>query len=182
MICNMADEVALQPISPSTKKWIVVSALIGFVGLIFFLFFFIDIGELFSVLASVKLEIYSLALICVVVSITFHALVWFQLLNSVSIKLGFRRTYVLYWVGVFVDNLIPGGWSGDLFKAYLLSKDPELDTGKAVASVVAKNLYEAVFNLGSMILGLVALLLNYPFAENGIIAFIGAVIILLSLP
>jgi uncharacterized protein (TIRG00374 family) len=178
----MADDVALQPISPSTKKWIIISALIGYVVLLFFLFFFIDIGKLFSVLGSVNLSIYLLALICVVVSITFHTLVWFQLLNSVSIKLGFRRTYVLYWVGVFVDNLIPGGWSGDLFKAYLLSRDPELDTGRAVASVVAKNVYEAIFNLGSMILGLILLLLNYNLPDNGILLAIGGIMVLLTLP
>jgi uncharacterized protein (TIRG00374 family) len=182
MIQHMADDIALQPISPSTKKWIIISALIGYVVLLFFLFFFIDIGKLFSVLGSVNLSIYLLALICVVVSITFHTLVWFQLLNSVSIKLGFRRTYVLYWVGVFVDNLIPGGWSGDLFKAYLLSRDPELDTGRAVASVVAKNVYEAIFNLGSMILGLILLLLNYNLPDNGILLAIGGIMVLLTLP
>lgn len=178
----MTDNVELQPISPSTKKWIIISALIGYVMLLFFLFFFIDIGKLFSVLGSVNLSIYLLALICVVVSITFHTLVWFQLLNSVSIKLGFRRTYVLYWVGVFVDNLIPGGWSGDLLKAYLLSRDPELDTGRAVASVVAKNVYEAIFNLGSMILGLILLLLNYNLPDNGILLAIGGIMVLLTLP
>jgi len=182
MIDNMADNVAVQPISPSTKKWIIVSAVIGYVVLLFFLFFFIDIGQLLSVLGSVNLGIYSLALICVIVSITFHALVWFQLLNSVSIKLGFRRTYVLYWVGVFVDNLIPGGWSGDLFKAYLLSRDPELDSGRAVASVVAKNVYEAIFNLGSMILGLTLLLLTYDLPDNGILLSIAGIMVLLTLP
>jgi len=178
----MAAEVVVPTINPSVKKWIVISALIGYVVLLFFLFFFTDTGELLSVLSSVKLEIYSLALICVIVSITFHALVWFQLLNSVSIKLGFRRTYVLYWVGVFVDNLIPGGWSGDLFKAYLLSRDPELDSGRAVASVVAKNLYEAIFNLGSMILGLTLLLLTYDLPDNGILLLIAGIMVLLTLP
>jgi uncharacterized protein (TIRG00374 family) len=89
---------------------------------------------------------------------------------------------VLYWVGVFVDNLVPGGWSGDLFKAYLLSRDPNLDTGKAVASVVAKNVYEAIFNLGSMVLGLTALLLNYNFEDNGIILAILAIMLILTFP
>jgi hypothetical protein len=44
----------------------------------------------------------------------------------------------LYWLGIFFDNLILGGWSDDLFKAYLLGRDPEIDSGKAVSSVVAK--------------------------------------------
>ena len=178
----VAEEVVVPAISPSVKKWILVSALIGYVVLLFFLFLFIDIGKLLSVLGSVNLSIYMLALICVIVSITFHALVWFQLLSSVSIKLGFRRTYVLYWVGVFVDNLVPGGWSGDLFKAYLLSRDPELDSGRAVASVVAKNVYEAIFNLGSMILGLTLLLLTYDLPDNGILFLIGGIMVLLTLP
>jgi uncharacterized protein (TIRG00374 family) len=114
-----------------------------------YLFYFVGIGELISVIGKVNAGVYALAIMSVVVSLTFHTLVWFQPLNSVGIKLGFRRTYVFYWVGVFVDNLVPGGWSGDLFKAYLLSRDPNLDSGKAVASVVAKNVYEAIFNLGS---------------------------------
>ena len=121
----MAENVQIQPINPSVKKWIVISALLGYTALLIYLFYFVGIGELISVLGTVNLRIYVLVLISVVVSITFHALVWFQLLSYVKIKLGFRRTYVLYWLGVFVDNLVPGGWSGDLFKAYLLSRDPE---------------------------------------------------------
>jgi len=178
----MQDNVTIKPINPSVKKWILVSALLGYVALLFFLFFFVDVGRLFSVLGSINLGIYALALVSVIVSLLFHTLVWFQLLNSVQVKLGFRRTYVLYWVGVFVDNLIPGGWSGDLFKAYLLSRDPNLDSGKVVASVVAKNVYEAIFNLGSMILGLVVLFLNYNLTDNGILLTIGGIMVLLTLP
>ena len=177
----MADNVQIQPINPSVKKWIVISTLLGYTALLIYLFYFVGIGELISVLGTVNLRIYVLVLISVVISITFHALVWFQLLNYVKIKLGFRRTYVLYWLGVFVDNLVPGGWSGDLFKAYLLSRDPELDTGKAVASVVAKNVYEAIFNLGNMIVGLVLLFLNYTLPGT-ILFSIGFIMLLLTLP
>src|SRR3989304_9896667 len=178
----MQDNVTIKPINPSVKKWILVSALLGYVALLFFLFFFVDVGRLFSVLGSINLGIYALALVSVIVSLLFHTLVWFQLLNSVQVKLGFRRTYVLYWVGVFVDNLIPGGWSGDLFKAYLLSRDPNLDSGRVVASVVAKNVYEAIFNLGSMILGLTVLLFFYSLQDNGILLSIGGIMVLLTLP
>jgi uncharacterized protein (TIRG00374 family) len=84
-------------------------------------------------------------------------------------------------VGIFVDNLIPGGWSGDLFKAYLLSKEPNIDAGKAVASVVAKNMYEAIFNLGNMVLAIILLAMNYSF-QNSLAASIGAVMVLITLP
>ena len=122
-----------------------------------------------------------LALSSVALSILFHTLVWFKLLNYLSIKISFRRTLSLYWVGIFVDNLIPGGWSGDLFKAFLLSREPNVEGGKAVASVVVKNMYEAIFNLGNMVLGLVLLLLNYSF-ESSILFSIGMVMVLLTLP
>jgi uncharacterized protein (TIRG00374 family) len=168
-------------ISPSVKKWILVSALLGYAALVVYLLYFVGISQLIAVIGKVNLGIYALAVASLIISLTFHTLVWFQLLNSLSIRLGFRRTYVLYWVGVFVDNLIPGGWSGDLFKAYLLNKDPSIQSGKAVASVVAKNMYEAIFNLGSMVLGLVLLLLNYTL-EGSLLITLGGIMLLLTLP
>mgnify|MGYP000893695443 CR=1 FL=1 len=165
----------------SFKKWIVVSAIIGYSALIFYLLYFVGFFNLVAAIERVNLGIYLLSVTTVIISITLHTLVWFKLLNYLNIKLSFRRTNVLYWVGIFVDNLIPGGWSGDLFKAYLLGKEPEIDGGKAVASVVVKNMYEAIFNLGNMVLGLVLLLLNYTF-EGSILLGIGGVMLLLTLP
>jgi uncharacterized protein (TIRG00374 family) len=168
-------------LSPSIGKWILVSALLGYTALIFYLLYFVGLGELIAVIERVNISVYVLAITSVLLSLTFHTLVWFQLLNTLKIRLSLRRTYVLYWVGVFVDNLIPGGWSGDLFKAYLLNKDPKVESGKAVASVVAKNVYEAIFNLGSMVLGIVLLLLNYTL-EGSLLITLGSIMLLLTLP
>jgi uncharacterized protein (TIRG00374 family) len=165
----------------SFKKWVVVSAVIGYAALAIYLLYFVGFFNLVAAVEKVNLAIYLLAIGSVIVSITFHTLVWFKLLNYVGIHLGFRRTYSLYWLGIFVDNLIPGGWSGDLFKAYLLGRDPDIDGGRAVASVVAKNMYEAIFNLANMILGLILLLLNYTF-EGTILIGIGGILLLLTLP
>src|SRR3990172_15007 len=167
-------------VNPSMKL-IVVPALLGYSALVLYLFYFVGIGELILVVGRVNIGIYALAIASVMISLTFHTLVWFQLLKALSIQLNFRKTTILYWVGVFVDNLIPGGWSGDLFKAYLLNKDPDVQSGKAVASVVAKNMYEAIFNLVNMILGFVLLMLNYTL-EGSLLITIGGVMMLLTLP
>jgi len=167
-------------INPSMKL-IVVPALLGYSALVLYLFYFVGIGELILVVGRVNIGIYALAIASVMISLMFHTLVWFQLLKALSIRLSFRKTTILYWVGVFVDNLIPGGWSGDLFKAYLLNKDPVVQSGKAVASVVAKNMYEAIFNLVNMILGIVLLLLNYTL-EGSLLLALGGVMMLLTLP
>ncbi len=168
-------------ISTSLRKCIIIVALLGYIAMLFYLFYFVGIEELISVIKEVNLTIYALALSSVLISLIFHTLVWFQLLKSLSIKISFRKTHVLYWVGVFIDNLIPGGWSGDLFKAYLLNKDPKVQSGKAVASVVAKNLYETIFNLGSMGLGLILLLLNYTL-EGSLLIALGGIMLLLTTP
>ena len=168
-------------VSPSLRKWILVSALLGYTILLFYLFYFVGIDNIISVISTVNPGVYALALASVMISLTFHSLVWFNLLNTLKICLRFRRIYVLYWVGVFVDNLVPGGWSGDLFKAYLLNKDPTIQSGKAVASVVAKNVYEAIFNLGSMILGVVLLLINYTL-EISLLISLGGIMLILTLP
>ncbi len=168
-------------ISHSYKKWIVGAVFFGYIALALYIFYIVGITKLFSVLESVNLGIYSIALAFVVIALTFHALVWFQLLKSLSIRATFRRIFVLNWVGVFVDNIIPGGWSGDLFKAYLLNRDPTVESGKAVASVVAKNMYEAIFALATMIFGVTLLVFNYRF-EGSILLTLGVIMLLLILP
>jgi uncharacterized protein (TIRG00374 family) len=172
---------APKPVPLIIRRIILISAIVGYAALILYLIYFVGLFDLFTTIGKVNLGVYALALSSVVLSIVFHTLVWYRLLSFLSIKLSFRRSFALYWVGIFVDNLIPGGWSGDLFKAYLLSREPNIDGGKAVASVVAKNMYEAIFNLGNMVLGLVLLLLNYSF-ESSILFSIGTVMVLLTLP
>src|SRR4030043_2136870 len=169
------------PIGSPSLKLVVVPAVLGYSALVLYLFYFVGIGELILVVERVNVGVYALAIASVMISLTFHTLVWFQLLDTLSIRLTFRRTYILYWVGVFVDNLIPGGWSGDLFKAYLLNKDPVVQSGKAVASVVAKNMYEAIFNLVNMVVGFVLLMLNYTL-EGTLLLTLGGVMMLLTLP
>jgi uncharacterized protein (TIRG00374 family) len=172
---------APKPVPLIIRRIILISAIVGYAALILYLIYFIGLFDLFTTIGKVNLGVYALALSSVVLSIVFHTLVWFRLLKFLSIKLSFRRSFALYWVWIFVDNLIPGGWSGDLFKAYLLSREPNIEGGKAVASVVAKNMYDAIFNLGNMVLGLVLLLLNYSF-EGSILFSIGTVMVLLTLP
>ena len=169
------------PIGSPSLKLVVVPAVLGYSALVLYLFYFVGIGELILVVERVNVGIYALAIASVMISLTFHTLVWFQLLKALSIQISFRKTTILYWVGLFVDNLIPGGWSGDLFKAYLLNKDPAVQSGKAVASVVAKNMYEAIFNLFNMILGIVLLLLNYTL-EGSLLLALGGIMMLLTLP
>lgn len=168
-------------VSPSSRKWIALTALLGYLALALFLLYTVNIDQLISTIEGTNLELFTLAIVSNLIAFTFDAVLWYQLLRDLSIKISFGRAYVLSWVGVFVDNLIPSGWSGDFFKAYLLNKDPDVKSGQAVASVVAKNVYEAIFVLGSMIAGLVLLFENYNI-RGSILSALSGVLILLTLP
>ncbi len=168
-------------ISSKFKRLILVTTLIGYAALIFYLLYVVGITQLISVIQEANPAFYLIAILSLIVSIFFNTIVWRQLLSSLQIKISLGRAFKLYWVGIFVDNLIPGGWSGDLFKAYLLNKDPNIQSGKAVASVVAKNMYEAIFNLGGMIIALALLLLNYRL-ETSLLIGLGGIMLLLTLP
>lgn len=170
-----------KPIPVFVRRLILVSAIIGYAALLVYLFYFVGLFSLLDTLGRVNLGVYAVALTTVVLSIFFHTLVWHRLLQYLSIKVSFRKTFALYWVGIFVDTIVPGYWFGGLFKAYLLSREPNVEAGKAVASVVTKNMYEAIFNLGNMVLGLILLVLNYRF-ESVILFSIGFIMVFMTLP
>jgi uncharacterized protein (TIRG00374 family) len=165
----------------SVKKWVSLSAFLGFAVFILYLYFFTDIPGVVSVLVRTNLFVYSMAFLCVLAGVAFNALAWHRLLDSLTIKVNYRMVFNLSWVGIFVDAIIPGGWSGDAFKAYLLSRDPKIDGGRTAASIVIKNVLELLIVIGMSFFGLTLLALNYTL-DSGILATIGTVMLLLTLP
>lgn len=165
----------------SIRKWVSLSAFIGFFAFLLYLYFFTDLGEVALVISGANIFIYALAFIAVLGSVVFNSLTWYSLLGNFSIKPGFWRVFVLGWVGIFVDALVPGGWSGDVFKGYLLVKDTHVDTGRTAASIVIKNILELAVTLGALISGLVFLFLNYSL-DVWVLASFGTIMILLALP
>jgi uncharacterized protein (TIRG00374 family) len=170
-------EVALNPY----RKWISLSAFIGFAVFLLYLYFFTDIVGVASIIGGTNLFFYGLAFICVLASVAFTALAWHRLLKSLTIKVNYRLIFNLSWVGIFVDAIIPGGWSGDSFMAYLLSRDPEIDSGRTAASIVMKNVLELLIVICLSFLGLALLALNYTL-ESGVLITIGTAMALLALP
>jgi uncharacterized protein (TIRG00374 family) len=165
----------------SVKKWVSLSAFLGFAVFLLYLYFYTDIVGVASVIGRTNLFFYSMAFLCVLASVAFNALAWHSLLNSLKIKVDYRVVFNLSWVGIFVDAIIPGGWSGDAFKAYLLSRNPDVDGGRTASSIVIKNILELLIVIGLSIFGLLLLAINYTL-EGGVLFTIGTVMALLTLP
>jgi uncharacterized protein (TIRG00374 family) len=166
---------------PAFRKWIIITAVLGFTLFMLYLIFFTDFAQVGSVIAGINPIIYLLAFMCVIAGSAFDALAWKSTLDSLSVKTTFRRIFNLSWVGHFVDTLIPGGLAGDAFKTYLLAKDQDVSGSKAAASIIIKDILELVVILGSLIVGIVLLAVNY--AVNSLVMMaIGLTMVLLALP
>lgn len=166
---------------PKIKNSVSVAAIIGFVVLALYFMFFGNLAEIGGVIGKTSIPLYALAFICVIGGITFNALTWYKILGKLSVKTTFRRVFSLSWVGIFVDAIIPGGWTGDIFKGYLLSKDKEVDGPKTAASIIVKNVFETFLSLGALIVGVILLALNFSLNSQVILA-VGITMTLLSLP
>jgi uncharacterized protein (TIRG00374 family) len=166
---------------PSFKKWVTLLAALSFIVFIIYFIFFTDLRQVASVIEGVNIPMYLLAFACVIAGAVFNALTWRACLDSVSVKTTFRRVFNLSWVGAFLDCIIPGGWSGDVYITYLISKDKGVDGAKAFASIIIKDVLELAVVLGSLIVGMILLVLNYSVNSVLLIA-IGLTLVFLSLP
>ncbi len=146
---------------PEIKKWVSVLAVVGFIIFVVYLFFFTDIAEVAIIISGVSVPIYSLVFVFVIGEAVFNSLAWKATLDNVSVKTTFKRVFYLGWVGAFLDCLIVGGWSGDIFMTYLLGKDEGVDIVKVAASVIVKDILELLVTILSLIIGMILLVLNY---------------------
>lgn len=167
--------------NPKLSKTVFLVSVIGLVVFVLYLYFFVGIPTFISTFERLNLWFYSLAFVLVVVSVFFHALVWRGLLRNLSYSIKIRTAFLFSWIGIFVDNIVPGGLTGDLFKAYWLCKTEVHDTGKVVASVIAHKILIIMVILANTILGLILWVLGYGYLDSpifGIIIGISLVLIL----
>ena len=158
--------------NPKLSKTVFLVSVIGLVVFVLYLYFFVGIPSFISTLEKLNLWFYSLAFVLVVVSVFFHALVWRGLLSNLSYSISIRTAFWFSWIGIFVDNVVPGGLTGDLFKAYWLCKTEVHDTGTVVASVIAHKILIIMVILANTILGLVLWVLGYGYLDLPIFGII----------
>ena len=165
---------------PKLSKPILFVSIIGLVVFILYLYYYVGISGFISSLEKLNFWYYSLALVLVVVSVFFHSIVWRDLLSNLCCLISIKTAFLFGWIGIFVDNIVPGGVTGDLFKAYWLSKTDGHDTGKVVASVIAHKILIIFVLLANTIIGLVLWVLgigNIDSAVFGIIIGISLILI-----
>lgn len=146
---------------PTFNRWVPILGAIGLVAFLIYAFYSAGFWNVIDVVLGTKLSIYVFAFLFVSLDPFCTALGWRFLLANINVKISMRKALALTWVGFFVDALIPSGWSGDLFKAYLLSRDGEVKAGDAGASIVIQRMMVMSIALLSLLIGLALLVFIY---------------------
>ncbi len=141
---------------------IVVLLLLGLVAFIIYFYFFIDPAQVVLVISQTNLAYYSGAFIAYAVYVLFSSLVWRSLLNSLSITISWSKALLFTWVGLFFDATVPQlGWSAEISKTYLYSRNSSQDAGRIGASSVGQKVFNMAITIVALSLGLGSLLFTY---------------------
>ena len=122
--------------------------LVGLLIFIAYLYFFVDIPEMLIIIQQIDLFYYSLAIAVLLLNMLAYSLTWHYLLRPLSIKVSFKKTMIITWVGAFVEFFVPSESIGeDVSKSYLMTKESGENTGTVVASVLGQRIISMVVTL-----------------------------------
>lgn len=152
--------------------------LLGLLAFVLYLVFFVNIGEMMSIIGRANFPIYFLAVVSTVVDMVFFALAWHYFLKPLSAKVSFKKAFMYSWASIFVDLLVPAeSVTGEISRIYFIAHDG-VDTGKAVASIVTQRVLGMLIIISSLVVGVLQTLLlkiSFPSLVQSLMFFVVAV-------
>ena len=139
---------------------------LGLVAFILYLWFFVGFDGLFTLLSQLNVYQYSLfvglAVGALFAAVVFDSLIWKSLLNTLSVKVKFRKLFLYNWVGNFVELIIPSATiGGEVARIALAQKETKHDTGIAAATVVGSRIISTFVYSGGLLVGFLLLLFTH---------------------
>ena len=136
--------------------------ILGLIAFIVYIYFFVNPVQVVSILSKTNIAIFAGAFIAYLLYSLCSSLVWQRLLNSLSVKITKRKAFLFTWAGLFFEATVPQlGWSGEVSKTYLLTKESNAPTGKIGASVVGQKIFTMTLTVVALSTGLGLVLLKY---------------------
>jgi uncharacterized protein (TIRG00374 family) len=131
--------------------------LLGLVGFFLYIYLFqVDIIGIFATLQTVNLLIFGLAFACGAIEVLFFTISWHVLASYLKIKMSIKKAYLYVWYGIYVDIIVPAeSVSGEITRAYLLTRDQCGSFGKTVASLFMHRILGMTMNVAILVLGIV---------------------------
>jgi len=150
------------PKLPTQSRIIQVVLILGLVAFILYIYVFVDIPELIAILSTINPAYYAGAFLVYILYTFCASLVWHRLLNNIAVPITRRKAFLFTWVGLFFDATVPQlGWSAEVSKTYMLTKDSNVDAAKVTASVVGQKIFTMTMTIVTLSLGLILVLINY---------------------
>jgi uncharacterized protein (TIRG00374 family) len=166
---------------PLRSKAVVTLLILGLVAFIAYFTFFINPTQVAAILSKTNLALYACAFIAYSLYVLFSSLVWRGLLKNLSVKITARIALLYTWVGLFFEATVPQlGWSAEISKTYLLSKDSKIDAGKISASVVGQKIFVMTQTIVALAVGLTWVLVSYTLVPP-LVIFLIALVLALSI-
>jgi len=128
----------------SIKRTLAIMA-IGLLVFSVYIYFSVDATALLSFLSGVNeiqfIVFYSLALGLVVLSVFFWGMAWRSILQKLSVTISWRKMFLIYWAGYFVDLAVPlERVAGDIVRIYLLKKQTKAYYATLISSTIVDRL------------------------------------------
>lgn len=103
-------------------SWKTFLKLIFTIVLLLVLGYSIDLETLFSVIVSVRLELFLVAIVLQLISTLFSVFRWKIILGCFRLKVPYIETLRIVFIGNFFNLFLPSGIGGDVFRAYYLAR------------------------------------------------------------
>lgn len=139
---------------------------LGLVAFILYLWFFVGFDGLFNLLSKLNVYQYSLffslAVAALFLGVIFDSLIWHSLLDSLSVKVKFRKIVLYNWIGNFIELIIPSATiGGEVARIALAQKETKNDVGIAAATVFGSRIISTFVYSGGLLFGFTMLLLTH---------------------
>lgn len=137
--------------------------IVGLIAFSLYLYFFVGVNQLISALEKINttdyLFLYTLAIGTVVLGLLCWTASWRAILEYLSVRLGMKEAFLFFWVGYFVDLIIPSeAIGGELTRLYLVHNETEGDLGAIAASAVTNRIVEYIIVAGGLLTSIVVML------------------------
>lgn len=165
---------------PIQSKPIIIILIAGLIAFFLYLFVYLDPQEVAQTLAETDLALYAAAFFMYTLNTVFSSLAWHRLLDRVNVKVARSKAFLYTWTGLFFEATVPQlGWSAEISKTYMLSKDAKIDAGKIGSSVIWQKIFNITLTVITLSTGLGLVLLNSALPLSA--ALLITVVLLLSI-
>jgi uncharacterized protein (TIRG00374 family) len=147
----------MEPPKPKLTWKTAVFPLLGLIGFFLYIYLFqVDILGILEMLQTVNPLIFGLALACGAIEVLFYTISWHALTSHLNIKMTLKKAYLYVWYGLYVDIIVPAeSVSGEVTRAYLLTRDQCAPFGKTVASLFMHRILGMAMNVVVLVVGIV---------------------------